>query len=237
VSYFLYREGVGKEIIDPKLLDKLERLFKRESFNIEIIYERVIINMPVDGFSSNESYIDWLKNNKNKFLDIQSATADLCRKFKLPFQYKQWMEGYILLGKNFKDFDTTVPFNMAFWRGYHKMSSSCALEFDKDDECVKIQILPGASYREVVKFIREHNGEIQNFLNAFERRVEPTRVKRVADRDELVYSYFKKGFLDGYGRMKKEKEDELPHEVYMKICKIDMDLRRKIIQQQKQARK
>ncbi len=215
--------------IEPRLLDELERLFQRESFGIEVILKRAKIGIPIlDGFESNQKYLSWLKTHKDRFFDIQSARADLARKFKLPLPHSQWIEGYLLLGKKFKDFDTTIPFGMSFSRGWDKAGFSCAFEFDKDEECVNIKILPGASYRDVSKFIRDNKGEIEKALSSFKHRVVPIRVRSQKERDELVYACYKKGLLDRYGRDKTSDGVWLPDE----ILNMDMDMRRKIIEQQ-----
>ena len=225
---------MSQERIEPKLLDELERLIMRESFGVEVILKRAQIGIPIlDGFDSNQKYLAWLKKNRNRFFDIQSARADLARKFKLPISHSQWIEGYLLLGKNFKDFDTEIPFGMSYSRGWDKAGFSCALEFDADDECVNIKILPGASYRDVSKFILENKNKIEQSLKSFERRVNPIRIKNRRERDELVYAYYKKGLLDRYGRDKTSDDVFLPDV----ISKIDMDYRRKIIGEQIKMRK
>ncbi len=224
-----------QERIEPKLLDELERLIMRESFSIEVILNRAQIGIPIlDGFNSNQKYLLWLKKNRDRFYDIQSARTELARKFKLPISHSQWIEGYLLLGKNFKDFDTTIPFGMSYSRGWDKAGFSCALEFDKDDECVNIKILPGASFRDVSKFITENRKEIEKSLKSFERRVKPIRVQTKKERDELIYACFKKGWLTRYGIVS-EKIDFLivPEEVR----KIDADYRRKVIGLQTKMRK
>ena len=220
--------------IEPRLIDQLERLFMHESFGVEIILKRAQIGIPIlDGFDSNQKYLGWLKKNRDRFLDIQSARAELARLFKLPLSHSEWVEGYLLLGKKFKDFDKTIPFGMSFSRGWDKAGFSCALEFDKDGECVNIKILPGASYRDVSKFIKENKNDIEKLLKSFERRVNPIRVKNKRERDEIVYAYYRKGLLDRYGRDKTSDDVFLPDSV----AKIDMDYRRKIIGEQIKMRK
>lgn len=226
---------MSREPIESKLLERLERLFQRESFGIEVLIKRETIGVPIlAGFPSNEAYLKWLKRHRDQFMEIQSARAELAREFKFPFQYSQWIEAYLLLGKNFKEFDTSVPFKIGYSRGHDKVGMACALEFDKWDECVKIQILPGASHRNIVKFIREHKDEIQKFLSTFERRVEPTRKKRKAERDAMIYACFKKGWLTQYGLISKDIDFMVVPE---EIRKIDADYRKKVIGEQIKMRK
>lgn len=207
----------------------------RESFGIEVILKRVQIGIPIlDGFESNKKYLTWLKKHKSSFYDIQSARAELARVFKLPFPHSQWIEGYLLLGKKFRDFDSTIPFEMSFSRGWDKTGFSCAIEFDKDSECVNIKILPGASFRGVSKFIRENKSEIEKSLSSFERRVKPIRVRTRKERDELIYACFKKGWLTGYGTISKDIDFRIVPE---EVRKIDADYRRKVVVLQTKTRK
>ena len=226
---------MSQERIEPKLLDELERLIMRESFGVEVILKRAQIGIPIlDGFDSNQKYLAWLKKNRNRFFDIQSARADLARMSKLPISHSQWIEGYLLLGKKFKEFDTTIPLRLSYSRGWDKVGFSCALEFDKDDECVNIKILPGASFREVSKFITENRKEIEKSLKSFERRVKPIRVQTKKERDELIYACFKKGWLTGSGLINKDIDFMIVPE---EIRKIDADYRRKVIGLQTKMRK
>src|SRR3989344_4924653 len=224
-----------QERIEPKLLDELERLIMRESFGIEVILKRAQIGIPIlDGFDSNQKYLAWLKKHRERFYYIQSARADLARMFKLPFSHSQWIEGYLLLGKRFEDFDTTIPFGMSFSRGWDKTGFSCAFEFDKSGECINIKILPGASYRDVSKFIKENKTEIEKLLKSFERRVKPIRVKNKKERDELIYACFKKGWLTRYGLVSEAVDISLVPE---EVRQINLDYRRKIIGEQLKMRK
>ena len=221
--------------IEPKLIDQLERLFVRESFGIEVILRRAKIGIPImDGFASNDKYLGWLKKHRDRFYDIQSARAELARAFKLPLPYSQWIEGYLLLGKKFKDFNTIIPFGMSFSRGWDNTGFSCAFEFDKDGECVNIKILPGASYRDVSKFIKKNKIEIEKLLKSFERRVKPIRVRNKQERDELIYVCFKKGWLTRYGLVGEAVDISLVPE---EVRQIDLDYRRKIIGEQLKMRK
>lgn len=214
-----------------RLFEQLQRLFIKESFKTEISKYRKEIGIPVDGFNSNEKYIDWIKKNKTSFFKIQSARVHISNQFSLPLHYSFWIESYLLIGNKFKEYNPEIPLGISFSRGFEKPSFGCALEKDQDFQCVNIKIFPGASYREIAKYVQENMGEIKDFLNTFDRKTYPVRKKRQSERDSKIYECYKKGWLNRYGEI--INVGLIPDF----IKKIDMDMIRKIIGEQIKTRK
>lgn len=216
-----------------RLDEQLKRLFIKDSFKQAISGYRKGIGMPAGGFGSNEEYHNWITKNENKFFDIQSARAKLCRQFGFPLNSSLWVEAYLLIGDGFKQFNTKIPLGISFSRGFEKSGFGCALEKDLDYQCVNIKVFPGTSYREIKKFIQENMAEIKNFLDTFDKRVRPIRKKRQLERDSHVYECYKNGWLNRYGSITNTGDDLIPDF----IRKMDMDMRRKIIGEQIKMRK
>lgn len=222
-----------KESDNTKLFDLLDRLFLRDSFKKTVSKYREKLGVSPDGFTSNEEYVEWLKKDKGRFFDLQYARVKLSKKFDVRLQHSVWLEAYLLLGERFKVFKQEIPLGISSSRGFEKTGYSCALEFDTDFQCVNLKILPGASYRGITKFLREHTGEIKDFLDSLKIKASPIRKKRALKKHDTIYQYYKKGWLTRYGN------DATPDGVLLPedVRNVDMDLRRKIIGEQIKMRK
>jgi len=223
---------MGTQNSNQRLFEQLERLFIKDSFKNTILKYREEIGIPTNGFNSNKEYKNWIVKNKNKFPDIQSARVEISNQFDFPIHYSYWIEANLLIGNKFKEYKSEIPFKIAFSRGFEKPSFGCALEKDPDFQCVNIKIFPGASYREITKYIKENMGEIKEFLNTFDRKTRPIRKKRQSERDLKIYECYKKGWLTRYGSI-----ENFGNPVPDFIKKMDMDMRRKIIGEQIKMRK
>lgn len=218
---------------DQRLLDQLERLFIKESFREMVLKYRKEIGIPVEGFDSNEEYVSWVKKNNRKFMDIHDVRAEICLRFGFPLNVSERIEGFLLLGDKFKQFDPKNPTAISMSRGFEKPGFACAMEKDGDFQCVDIKVFPGASYRDIMNYVRENMAEIKDFLATFEKRMKPIRKKRQADRDSQIYECYKNNWLSRFGETIDAKKDLVPDS----IRKMDMDMRRKIIGEQIKMRK
>lgn len=215
-----------------RALEQFKRLLMRQSFMDLIKQYRKGVGIPPNGFMDNKGWSTWFKKNKSKFLDIQNFRVRTSNKFGLPIIYSYWIEAYLILGDNYL-FYKTVRVG-ASYRGFdEKPGHSCALEYDPDYQCVNIKIFPGATERDIISYLKEHITTIQKFLSTYSNRVKSIRKLRKVDRDTMIYEYYKKGLITRYGNIESAESVFLSNE----IRSLDMDLRRKIIEQQIKLRK
>ena len=215
-----------------RALEQFKRLLIKQSFLDLIKQYRKEVGVPHNGFNSNEDWNSWIEANLSKFIGIQNFRVKTSNQFGLPIIYSYWVEAYLILGDNYLNYKTKQI--GAYYRGFdEKPGHSCALEYDPDYQCVNIKIFSGATERDIISYLKDNFKEIQTFLKAYSNKVKPIRKLRKKDRDQIIYEYYKKGWLTNYGSIVERYYTEIPPDVN----NVDMDLRRKIIQQQIKLRK
>lgn len=222
---------------DHRLVEQLERVFVRKSFQEDVHVIRRKWRIPNEGFAN---FIDWKKWIKSKgrsdgftiILDIDRFATKQCKDLKLSHNYYLWLVAYVYLGKQYFKFDPDIPFERSSYaRGFDiNPSFCCGLEFNSDEGCVNIKIFPGASYREVAKFVQTNMKLIEIFLEDQETKVAPIRRRPKVHDHELIYQHYLKGDLNNYGQYTRSNTDTPMPEI---IKKYDVDYRRNIIQRQK----
>ena len=226
--------------ITDRLSEQLQRLFIKQEFLERISIYRKQFGIPNNGFYSNKEYLEWIESHDPRiFHEIQDARFELSERFKLSIQYSTWIEAFLILDHHYLEFDETIlPFKKsAYYRGYENPSFACAMEKDESLRCVNIKIFPNSSYREVMKYVKENWENINEFLEPFEFKTNPIRKRRRKDRDSAIFGYYKKGWLDSYGRIPFKDKEAIPNSIPEDIKKLGSDYLKKIIDQQKKLRK
>ena len=227
-----------ESIDNPRLQTKLKQVFKSQSFLEIIESQRVEIGMPKNGFDDYFKWKKWLnKKGRTKacsiFMDqVWGFALKTTLEFNLNSSDAFWIESYLLFGENYNLNQVGIPIkNTVFTRGLDiEPDFNCSLELDREDiGAINIKIFPSASQREVIDYVKNNWWFIRTSQSLSDKKHPAFRERRMAIRDEGIYKYYKKGHIDGYGRIKKK--------VPLHISKIGMDNLRKIIIKQKKMRR
>lgn len=210
--------------------EQRKRLFMKKSFKESILKYRNDIGIPKNGFSTNEKYKKWLNEDKiDRFLDIRTASVDLSKKFKLPINFSLLIEARLIMGAKYKQYNNTPPFE-TYSRGFGETDFSCAWEVDESNQCVVVQIFPGAVGRDIKDFFTGQNlRKITKALKDFENRVSPIRDSRKAERDKKIIKLRENGMLTALGLPSIKNRENIPDD----ILDMDSGTRRSVLQKHK----
>ena len=216
------------------MFEQLERVFAKASFQKEVQTIRNEYGIPRSGFTSFQHH--WKKWIKSKprgagidiIVKIDDAARKICRELKLPHIYYLWLVAYILLGKRYSEFNPEIPFETAYQRGFSiNTAFGCGLELNPDEGCVNIKIYPGISEREIKKFLHDNMDVIAIYLEMQGYKVAPIRKRPSSADHELLYEHYLDKELSASGKY--IGTGPMPSI----IKKYNMDMRRKLIYQQK----
>lgn len=200
---------------------RLERLFMSDSFNKAIADQRKKIGMLKGGFSSFEEWVSWIEKKSlydELYLfrsDVYSFSQGLARRFDLPFNYGYWIEAYLVLGEQLRDYKIEPPPRLEWFQRWYDLppGSCCAIKFNDTDMNVDLKIFPGATIGEITSFVRKHKDFIKGMLSLTRPSVSEIRKRRKKKTDAVIYALHKNGCIRSIGVMVTSKEHLIPEEI------------------------
>lgn len=168
----------------------LEKLFYNKEFINDIKILRKATKIPEDGFKTFHEYYNYMVRDKSSkrvqhYYTVLPETIKIAVKNKLPYApYSYWIEAFMALGFNYKEFDVNTPYNSP--REHFVYGASTTLDTsDMRDGKISLHIFPGASLNSTKDFLQENWGFINEMLEIYSENGKTPAVREKNKRDRL----------------------------------------------------
>ncbi len=188
---------------DYKTTEQIKNLVLNNKFKTEVIKERKRIGIPERGFRTENLALDFILGESQNSNHVAAATRRLVRKFKLSENLLIPVYEYIPYENFLKgQFMESFPAEAAFY-GVSTEESPKGNKFP-------IYIHPGASRRDVLRFLQYRWPVIKSWLDArpLNKRLKVFRTAKNRSRDIEIYNLRKSGVLKADGNIHQEKSAE-----------------------------
>ncbi|MEI6478712.1 MAG: hypothetical protein WCO18_00315 [bacterium] len=177
---------------DSKIIEQLKNLLSKKGFLNTILRCRDRLEIPRDGFSTNDKQQDFI-NDKKKLKRLGLYTAVIIKVFELREELSFALFWYILSDKFLSR--ETAPGDF-FWDEFHNVTVNV-----KKDETL-IHIFPGARREDVFRSLRNKWPEIKKSFQAINSKTEKRlRRKDNRERDQAIYNLHKQKIFRADGKI------------------------------------
>lgn len=177
-----------KRVVREGQLERtLDKIFYNKKFIEEIAQFRADVGIPAGGFKTFAEYSKYLKKDlhgKHLFITkIVPKTFQMSYDYgPLPTIYAYWIEAFLALGFNYKEFFPETPYPSPREHFVYGASTTLDIQHMRDGY-ISMHIFPGATFNSIRDFLGEYRGFIESMLEVAAHKGKAPAVRKVNSRD------------------------------------------------------